>query len=206
MAKSDKKIERRYRNGEVRACDPKDDKDECRAVEGYAAVFNSESEDLGFREIIMPGAFDGVIEKSDVFALLNHDRSRGVLARSKQGKGSLTLSVDEHGLKYNFDSPDTSLGKELIENLKRGDVDGSSFSFTVAEETWENRGSDTKPDWLRKICKIDRLFDVSPVYEPAYAETSVDCRGLDKAKAELSEELRKKMEAKEIAEKLRMIG
>ena len=74
---------------------------EDRTVEGYALVFNSESKDLGgFTEVIEPSALNGVLERSDIFCLLNHSKDRGVLARSKNGSGSLSLQVDDKGLKY----------------------------------------------------------------------------------------------------------
>ena len=79
-------------------------------------VFDSLSNDLGgFNEIITRNALDGVIEKSDVFCLLNHDKSKGVLARSNKGTGSLTLEIDDKGLKYRFEAPKTALGDELEE-------------------------------------------------------------------------------------------
>lgn len=155
---------------------------ESRKVEGYASVFNSRSKDLGgFTEIIDPAAFNGVIERSDVLALLNHDQDRGVLARSRKGVGSLTLTVDERGLHYSFDAPNTALGNELVEGLKRGDISTSSFAFTVAGEKWakEEDGS-----YLRTITQIDKLFDVSPVYNEAYEDTSVALRSLEAARAE----------------------
>ena len=94
---------------------------ESRTVEGYALVFDKESRDLGgFIEIIDPSSLDGVIEKSDILCLLNHNEDKGVLARSKFGVGSLSLLVDETGLKYRFEAPDTALGNELLEGLKRG--------------------------------------------------------------------------------------
>ena len=107
----EKKIERRCSTAtyEVRA-----DEGNGRHVVGYASVFDSPSTDMGFREIIKPGAFDGVIMVSDVFALMNHDMSRGVLARSNKGEGSLKLIIDDAGLKYEFDAPNTALGDELI--------------------------------------------------------------------------------------------
>ena len=86
-----------------------------RTVEGYASVFNSESRDLGFIEVIHPEAItEETINKSDVFALFNHDSNK-VLARSKNGSGSLMLEVDEHGLRYLFEAPNSSLGDELLE-------------------------------------------------------------------------------------------
>ena len=160
--------------------------EESRKVEGYASVFNSRSKDLGgFTEIIDPSAFEGVIERSDVLALLNHDQDRGVLARSRKGVGSLMLTIDERGLHYSFDAPHTALGNELIEGLKRGDISTSSFAFTVSGEKWtkEEDGS-----YLRTITQIDKLFDVSPVYNEAYEDTTVALRSLDAVRAEEEKE------------------
>lgn len=154
---------------------------ESRAVEGYALLFDTPSTGLPFTEVIERGALDGVIAKSDVFALLNHDQSRGILARAKKGKGSLVLSVDAKGLKYRFEAPNTPLGDELLENLKRCEIDSSSFAFTVEKDTWE-RSKDGKVK--RTIQKVSELFDVSPVYNAAYSQTSVYKRGLDDLEAE----------------------
>lgn len=156
---------------------------ESRTIEGYGSVFNKRSLDLGgFREVIAPCAFDGVIQESDVKCYLDHNPDRGILARSRNGEGSLTLSVDENGLKYSFDAPHTALGDEVIEGLKRGDYTQSSFAFTVKEQTWtkEEDGS-----YLRTITKINRLYDVSIVADAAYPDTSVAMRSLDVIKDEL---------------------
>jgi len=96
--------------------------------------------------------------------VLNHQNERGILARSKNGSGSLILEVDETGLKYLFEAPNTALGDELLEYLKRGDITGSSFAFVVKEDKWENRDG----SYLRRIKSFDLLFDVSPVFNPAY--------------------------------------
>ena len=150
---------------------------ENRHIEGYGSVFNKRSVDLGgFTEIIATGAFDGVIEESDVKAYLDHNPDRGMLARSRNGEGSLTLSVDEEGLKYAFDAPKTALGDEVIEGLVRGDYSQSSFAFTVADEVWSKEEDGT---YLRTITKINRLYDVSIVADPAYPDTSVAMRSLD---------------------------
>lgn len=168
---------------------------ESRKVEGYASVFNSRSKDLGgFTEIIDPAAFNGVIERSDVLALLNHDQDRGVLARSRKGVGSLTLTVDERGLHYSFDAPNTALGNELVEGLKRGDISTSSFAFTVAGERWDK---DEDGRYVRTITQIDKLYDVSPVYNEAYEDTTVALRSLDAVRAEEEAALRSDVEPKE---------
>ena len=149
---------------------------ENRHLVGYAAVFNSRSEDLGgFVEVIDPAAFDGVIASSDVFAVLDHDLSRGCLARSKRGAGTLALAVDDKGLRYEFDAPATPLGDEVLEGVRRGDITASSFCFAVADDHWERQADGT---YLRTILKVAELYDVSPVYQPAYEATSVSARHL----------------------------
>ena len=155
-----------------------------RILSGYAAVFNSESKDLGgFTEMISPTAFEGVIERSDVFAVLDHDRNK-VLARSKMGKGSLELNIDEKGLQFRFESPNTTLGNDVLSMVKRGDLTDASFCFTVEDESWQKREDGS---YLRTINKIGDLFDVSVCYNGAYPEsyTEVALRSLDKFKEEL---------------------
>ena len=132
-------------------------------VVGHASVYNTMSEDLGgFREIIAPGAFDDVLE-NDVRALINHD---GNLILARTTSGTLKLSTDEKGLKYEFDMPQTSYGKDLAISMKRGDVTQSSFAFTVENDNWETKdGMD-----VSTITKVKRLFDVSRVTYPAYPD------------------------------------
>jgi uncharacterized protein len=165
------KGERRFLNVELRA-----GKDS-RTVEGYAAVFNSDSENLGwFIERIAPGAFDDVLD-NDAVALFNHDPNL-ILARNKV---NMKLSVDERGLKYSFDAPNTTAGNDLIENLRIGNVRTSSFAFSVEKESWTYSEDRSKPD-IRTIEKVDRLYDVSPVTYPAYPDTSVAQRSFDAVK------------------------
>ena len=155
---------------------------ESRHIEGYGSVFNERSLDLGgFVEMIAQGAFDGVIERSDVKAYLDHNPQRGILARSRNGEGSLHLEVDERGLKYSFDAPNTQLGDEVVEGLKRGDYSQSSFAFTVQDQSWSKMEDGT---YLRTINKVGALYDVSIVANPAYEGTSVALRSLDEFKAQ----------------------
>lgn len=150
-----------------------------RNITGYAVVFESNSEDLGFIERIMKGAItDDTIRKSDVFCLLNHDSTK-VLARSKNGEGSLKLEIDERGLKYSFTAPQTDLGNEILEHIQRGEIDSSSFAFTVSLEEGSEKWYTVDGVQYRDIYKIDELFDVSPVYQPAYQETTVSKRALE---------------------------
>ena len=158
------------------------DEPESRHIEGYGSVFNERSLDLGgFVEMIAPGAFDGVIERSDVKCYLDHNPGKGILARSRNGKGSLSLVVDEKGLQYSFDAPKTNLGDEVVEGIKRGDYSQSSFAFTVDDEVWTKEADGT---YLRTITKIGGLYDVSIVANPAYEGTSVALRSLDAFKAQ----------------------
>ena len=157
--------------------------EEKRTVEGYALLFGVSSDGLSFEEVIERGALDGVIEKSDVFALMNHSQSRGILARCNQGNGSLSLSVDSKGLKYRFEAPKTALGDELLENIRRGEINESSFCFDVEKDTWEKKSDGT---WKRTISKVGNLYDISPVYNAAYSKTSVYMRGKEQAEAELT--------------------
>lgn len=169
------------------------EEDEKRTVEGYALLFGVSSDNLGFEEVIERGALDGVLGKSDVFALLNHDRSKGILARAKNGSGSLSLEVDTKGLKYRFEAPKTALGNELLENLRRGEIDQSSFAFTVADggEKWERQKNGV---WKRTISKFERIYDVSPVYNAAYSKTSVYMRGKEEAEKELEQKKKQNLE------------
>lgn len=169
------------------------EEDEKRTVEGYAILFGVSSDNLGFEEVIERGALDGVLGKSDVFALLNHDRSKGILARAKNGNGSLSLEVDTKGLKYRFEAPKTALGNELLENLRRGEIDQSSFAFTVADggEKWEKQKNGV---WKRTISKFERIYDVSPVYNAAYSKTSVYMRGKEEAEKELEQREKQNLE------------
>ena len=158
-------IERRFFKSELRAEDSK-------PVAGYGSVFNAQSEDLGgFREIIAPGAFDGRLD-DDVRALFNHDPNL-ILGRTKSG--TLKLSVDDEGLRYDVDFPNTTLANDLRTSIQRGDVDQSSFAFTVDEDDFEERDGVI----IRTIHKVKRLFDVSPVTYPAYPDASVGVRSLE---------------------------
>lgn len=150
-----------------------------RTIQGYAIVFNSQSEDMGFKEIIHPEAVtDELLKNSDIIAKFNHSDNR-VLARSKYGEGTLKLTIDNVGLRYEFEAPNTSTGNELLELVSRGDIDASSFAFEVDsdKETWER---DENNNVVRHIYGFKRLFDVSPVTVPAYSETTCSARAKDK--------------------------
>ena len=130
-------------------------------IEGYAALYNNETNIGPFRETIAPGAFDDVME-NDVRALLNHNPDF-ILGRS--GAGTLELELDDTGLKYRVHLGEQQYAKDLYESVKRGDISASSFAFTILEQSWnENRT-------VRSIDKVATLLDVSPVTYPAYPDT-----------------------------------
>jgi len=148
--------------------------EEPKKVFGYAAKFNSRSDNLGsegyqFYEVIQPGAFDEVLN-DDVRALFNHESS-AILARSKNGKGSLQLGIDATGLWYEFEAPDTQVGRDLLTSLKRGDVDQMSFAFRVIRQKWND---DRSRRVLTEVSLADG--DVSVVTYPAYPTTTVEAR------------------------------
>ena len=139
-------------------------------VVGYGSIWNSRSENLGgFYEYISPDAISQeTIDKSDVRALINHDPNL-VLARSTAG--NLSLSVDEKGLRYEFSIPETSYGKDLAINMKNGNINQSSFAFTVGSDEWS---TDEEGNDIRTITSIEKLYDVSPVTYPAYSQAESD--------------------------------
>ena len=157
------------RTMEVRA---QGDADELR-VEGYAAVFNQETNLGFFREQIARGAFSDVME-DDVRLLLNHDGAP--LARTTNQ--TLTLSVDDEGLRYEAILSDTTQGRDLYKMIQRGDITQSSFAFTIKGEEWDKETN------TRTITKVGRLLDVSPVTYPAYPQASVSARSKFEAMAE----------------------
>lgn len=156
-----------------------------RKISGTAIVFNKESQLLGgwFTEIIEPGAATrALIDSSDIVMLWNHNDGMIPLARSKNGKGSLAISIDAVGVNFEFEARQTPQGDEILAAVRAGDVDACSFAFRVAEdgEEWMSKPDG---DYLRTIKKFESLHDFSLVNEPAYLETS--CRSLDKVKEEL---------------------
>lgn len=152
---------------------------EIRAEEGKPVQLNGlvkvnvRSVDLGgFREMLMPGCFDAVMD-NDVRGLKNHDENL-ILGRTKSG--TLRMKLDEGGnLGYVIDLPDTTAGRDIQVEVKRGDIDGTSFAFRVAPdgERWIEESDGTI---LRQIIKLLLLRDLSPVVYPAYPDDEVSLR------------------------------
>ena len=165
------KAERRLFDTEFEARDGGEDGKPAQ-IRGYGAVYGQMSENLGgFRELIAPGAFDGVLN-DDVRGLINHD-SNLILGRTTSG--TLRLSVDERGLAYEIDLPDTSYARDLAVSMKRGDISQSSFGFYIDDDEW---GEDSEGRVIRTVKKVRQLLDVSPVTYPAYPQTSSEARAL----------------------------
>ena len=194
MDEADK--EKRYLNISGLMVEKRDGEEQARTITGYAVVFNQRSEYMGFFETIVPGAItDETIQISDIVMTYQHNPS-WMLARSKYGEGTLKLELDDHGLKFTFEVPNTTIGNDMLELIKRGDLTGCSFAFSIdpsvpdAEKWIEEDGI-----YHRYIHHIDRLYDCSIVVTPAYEGTSVSARSKEQL-----ENLKKEAEEKRKAD------
>ena len=152
-------------------------------IVGHAAVFDSWSEDLGgFREKIAPGAFTETLKDADVRALFNHNADI-VIGRSKSG--TLRLKEDKVGLAIEVDPPDTQAGRDLVVLMERGDIDQMSFGFRTVRDEWSHPEDNNQPS-ERVLMEVE-LFDVSPVTFPAYPDTDVAVRSLERQRNEADE-------------------
>lgn len=147
---------------------------------GYAAEFNSLSEDMGgWFERIAPGAFAEAIARDDIRCLRDHEEYM-ILGRNKAG--TLTLAEDDRGLAIDCAMPDVSYARDLAVSIERGDVNQMSFAFAVedaADERWERIGDQV----VRTLLKV-KLYDVSAVTFPAYPSTSVGLRSFERFRSE----------------------
>ncbi len=181
-------MEKRFQVTEVRAVKDGDK----RTITGYAARYNVLSSDLGgFRERIASGAFKRILTTNpDVVCLFNHS-DNAVLGRT--AAGTLRLSEDSRGLKFECDLPDTTTGRDTYESVQRSDLNGCSFAFVVDDSRmceYKEEAIDDEEDGMRGMVKraaraiirtirdFANLIDVSVVTHPAYPQTSVDARHL----------------------------
>lgn len=166
------KITRHY-NFEIRATE---DDNNNGIIEGRAIVYDSETNLGWFREIIKAGALDKT-DLKDVRFLVNHDTSKIPLARSRNNNKNSTmqLMVDDEGLKVRvkLDVENNTDAKNLYSAIKRGDVTGMSFMFTVRGEEITDENTDSP---LRTITDIEKVFEVSAVTFPAYEDTEINAR------------------------------
>ena len=158
-------------------------------IRGISPPFNSMSVDLGgFREVFAPTAFDDLVGRHrndprgnlDVVALFNHDENQ-VLGRTTAG--SLELNVTDRGLGYAIAPPDTQLGRDTVTLLRRQDLTGASFAFSIAKggEVWTQAADGTA---IRTVTAVGELYDVSVVTRPAYPSSSAALRSLEQWRAE----------------------
>jgi HK97 family phage prohead protease len=122
-------------------------------------------------ERLMPGCFASAIARADdVRCLFNHDPNQ-ILGRSTSG--TCRLTVDDKGLSFEVDLPNSPAGQTVAEAITRGDITGCSFSFDVITAEWTEDASKNSEIWYRNITDV-RLYDVGPVTFPAYAATDIE--------------------------------
>ncbi len=142
---------------------------------GYAAVFEQLSGVMwGWQEKIARGAFAKAIVEDDVRALFNHDPNF-VLGRNMAK--TLRMWEDIHGLRFEIEPPDTQVGRDLLESIRRGDIDQMSFAFRAIKEAWEelDKANDAGAWAIRTLLEV-KLYDISVVTYPAYPQTSAAVR------------------------------
>jgi HK97 family phage prohead protease len=149
-------------------------------IAGHGAVFDEPTELWpGYKEVIRPGAFAKTLAESDIRGLFNHEPST-ILGRTKAG--TLELAEDDRGLAYVIDPPPTRTVRDrVLIPMERGDLDGSSFSFSAikAPETTDESG-----ETLREIVEA-RLWDVSVVTFPQYPTADAGLRAEIQVRAAL---------------------
>lgn len=157
-------------------------------IKGISPPFNSRSADLGgFREVFAPTAFDKVVGRHrndprggvDVVALFDHEGQ----PIGRTTNDTLKLSVVERGLAYAISPPDTTLGRDIVTLVRRGDLFGASFAFSIAQggESWNQEADGTM---VRTVSEVANLYDVSVVTRPAYPQSSAALRSLEAWRAE----------------------
>ena len=164
--------DREYRAFEMRAADGE------MTVEGYAAVFDSptvlySADGVEYKEEIARTAFDGA-KMADV--VMNYNHKGKPVARTKNG--TLSLTVDDRGLRVKANLSGTEEGRRLYEEIKGGYIDKMSFAFAVSEDSYDR---DTH---TRRVLSLKRLFDVAAVDVPAYDATEISARSYFSAEAE----------------------
>ena len=157
---------------------------EGRHISGKAVSFDTQSNDIGFIEILHRGCISQeLIDSSNIVFLYNHDYNQ-VIARANKGKGTLNIDLRDDGVYFDLDVPNTTMGNDLLENIRLGNITQCSFRFRYANE--EGAYKDEKIDdvWYRNVYKIGQLFDLSAVTFPAYDDTYVNARMQERSKME----------------------
>ena len=170
---------------------------ESRKIGGLAIAVETKSELLGgsFYETIKRSAVDeALIKANDIKLYMNHDSTQGTIARSKFGNGSLRLFVTDRGLEFETELPNTEKGDEVLEGIRRGDIDACSFAMIPDSVTWTELDNNQYQRDINSFKIVDEISILSCL--PAYSATEVDMRSLDDFKT--YEETRANDEAKEL--------
>lgn len=155
-----------------------------RTIEGYAIVFERESVLLAdywenYHEIIHAGAItQEELDRMDIKMDMYHNREK-LLARCNKGEGTLRLTVDEVGVKYEFEAPETADGNTALELVKRGDISGSSFVFWCDERSGVTYTKDENDLLVRHVNKIGMIYSMTLAIDPAYGETTASAREVE---------------------------
>ena len=153
----------------------REDENGMKTLAGYAVKWEMKSVTMGwrrFKEQFKRGAFTESLTNDDQLALWSHDTSK-VLGRTKNG--TLRLFEDEIGLRFELDLLDTTLGDDAYKTIKRGDVDGVSFGFSMLKQEWD----EADPDNVVRSIVTAKLIEISPVAFPAYPDSQVSARSSD---------------------------
>jgi HK97 family phage prohead protease len=179
---------------------------ESRTITGRAIVFNAESEMLDdwgerFREVILPEACTAEwLNTQDVKMNMLHEREL-TIARCNKGVGSMRMAVDDQGVTFEFEAPNCDLGDRCLEMVRRGDYSGCSFEFMPKDyEVERTKGADGKEEVIIRHKSFEFLSALTIGMDPAYKQTSVNARELDKQTPEGKRETEAQEQAKRDAE------
>ena len=172
-----------------------------RHISGKAISFDTESNDIGFIEILHRGCItQELIDSSNIVFLYNHDYNQ-VIARANKGKGTLNIDLRDDGVYFDLEVPNTTMGNDLLENIRLGNITQCSFGFNYANEEGAYKDEKIGDVWYRNVYKIGELYDLSAVTYPAYDDTYVNARMQERSKMEdklkETEEIQKKVSSKE---------
>lgn len=178
------------------------DGSESRTIEGYVLKFGVRSRQLcdwcnTYYEVLEPGCLTKeTLDRQDIKLTMFHDRQL-ILARSNQGKGTLSYEVDKQGVKFWAEMPHTTDGDKALELVKRGDLAGCSFCYSTDERSSENavsyertdeRDEFDQPVFVRHVKRIDNVYDFTLAADPAFPQTSVSRREVETAGVKLAAE------------------
>lgn len=176
-------------------------RNEGRHISGKAISFDTQSNYIGFIEILHKGCItQELIDNSDIVFLYNHDYNQ-VLARANKGKGTLNINLQDDGVYFDFEVPETTVGNDVLENIRLGNITQCSFRFRYAEESGSYRDQKIGDTWYRNVYKVGELLDFSLVTDPAYDDTYVNVRMRERSKMEdklkETEEIQNEVSSKE---------